>query len=87
MSDDDIPDTSMADKPGSPDAASVQPKFHRGGLVLSPGSGDSVPIFLHPGEQWYTAEQVKRMVVDVESSLATQESRDDTPGPRGNHTA
>jgi hypothetical protein len=38
------------------------PEFAKGGLVLGPGGEDSIPVFLYPGERWYTAEQAWRFM-------------------------
>jgi hypothetical protein len=38
------------------------PEFARGGLILGPDGEDSIPVFLHPGERWYTAGQVRRFM-------------------------
>lgn len=42
------------------------PEFAKGGLVLGPGGEDSIPVSLHPGERWYTAEQARRLAAKAE---------------------
>ena len=40
------------------------PEFAKGGLILGPDGEDSIPVFLHRGEHWYTAEQVRRLTAE-----------------------
>lgn len=54
-----MPDPGTADDEQPPD-------FARGGLILGPHGEDSIPVFLHPGERWYTTEQVRRMTAKAE---------------------
>ena len=59
--------------------ADDQPEFAKGGLIKGPDGEDPIPVFLDPGERWYTAEQVQRTMAAKPGSRAALSGDDDQP--------